>query len=521
MTTTELSESGGKQEWVGPKSTKEIIGHPVGLFVLFTTEMWERFSYYGMRALLRLYTVSYLFITLRQTLQGRAHDGHGNPDAVVGWSVIKNFMPTSTPEELTQCLTENVQRLMKGEPETGLAGVSADVARQISDQICAIDAAGSRLYGIYTALVYLTPVLGGYLADKYLGQKKSVYIGGVIMALGQFVLFGAENYFFFGLLLLIIGNGFFKPNISTIVGNLYKPGDKRRDGAFTIFYMGINLGALLGGTICGFMAAGYGWRYGYLAAGIGMILGLIIQLILGPSTLAPDTLSKKEESAAKAEPPPKEENEGQRIGALVLLCALNVIFWAVYEQQGNTMQIWADRNTTWPILFGHKIPSTMFQQFNPFFIFLFAPLLDRFWAKQALKGKEMSSVTKMAVGCFILGLSFIIMVVGAELIGGGKGSVLWPLFCTMLLTIGELYLSPIGLSLVTKVSPLRLVSLMMGVWFLSSAGGNLLSGELGVYYSKWSHTKFFLVLTGLSFAASLSIAAFNKPLRKAMGSHSS
>ncbi|HRI69819.1 MAG TPA: peptide MFS transporter [Polyangium sp.] len=514
-----MSTEPAKPEWVGPKSKKEIIGHPAGLFVLFTTEMWERFSYYGMRALLKLYLVNYLFITLRQTLQGREYNAQGSPDAVVGWNFIKQFMPSSTPEELAHCISERAENLIKGEPETHLAGIASDLAHKIAEQTCAMNEAASRLYGWYTALVYLTPVIGGYLADKYLGQKRSVYIGGVIMAIGQFVLFGAENYFFFGLLLLIIGNGFFKPNISTQVGNLYKPGDKRRDGAFTIFYMGINLGALLGGAICGFAAAGYGWRYGFLAAGIGMILGLIIQLTFGPNTLAPDTLQKDDKTKA-AVPPPKEENEGQRVGALILLCALNVVFWAVYEQQGNTMQTWADEKTIWPVIFGKKIPSTMFQQFNPFFIFLFAPLLDRYWAKQAQKGKESSSVTKMAIGCFILGLSFIVMVVGAEMIGAGKGSVMWPFVCTMMLTVGELYLSPIGLSLVTKVSPVRLVSLMMGVWFLSSAGGNWLSGEIGVLYTRWSHTNFFLLLMGLSIAAALSIAAFNKPLRKAMGSHS-
>jgi proton-dependent oligopeptide transporter, POT family len=506
-------------EWVGPKSKKQVMGHPVGLFVLFTTEMWERFSYYGMRGLLRVYMVNYLFVTMRQTLQGKAYDGTGNPSDVLGWTFIKSLLPSLTPEEIAKCANDRVATIAKDLADKGLPAMSTVDLQNVAAQTCAVSPAASTMYGWYTGLVYLTPLLGGFMADRYLGQKRSVYIGGIIMALGQFVLFGAENLFFVGLLMLIVGNGFFKPNISTQVGNLYPPGDKRRDGAFTIFYMGINLGAFLTNLVCGTLAQNNGWRYGYLAAGVGMCLGLVIQALFGPSTLAPDTLKNRHDEKV-AVPVQKEENEGQRMGALVLLCALNIIFWAVYEQQGNTMQAWADENTIWPKIFGFQVPSTWFQSFNPFFIFLFAPFLDRIWTKQAARGKEMSSVTKMAVGCIILGLSFIVMVVGVKLIGpGGKGSLFWPVFCTMLLTIGELYLSPIGLSLVTKVSPVRFVSMMMGMWFLSSFFGNILSGYIGVYYTTWDKANFFLFLMGLGVTAGLAIAAFNKPLRKAMGNH--
>ena len=516
-----MSTESAKKEWVGPKSKKEILGHPAGLYVLFTTEMWERFCYYGMRGLLKLYIVNYLFITLRQTHQGREYDGHGNPDAVIGWNFFKGLMPSLTPDELAKCVTERVPALIAGEPANGVAGVTSELAHQIAQQTCQMQPVGSTLYGWYTGLVYLTPLLGGYVADRYWGQKRSVYVGGVLMALGQFLLFASENYFFFGLLLLILGNGFFKPNVSTQVGNLYKPGDKRRDGAFTIFYIGINLGAFLTNFVCGPLAQSIGWRYGFLAAGIGMVLSLVIQMIFGPSTLAPDTLNKKVADGTAAAPIQKEENESQRIWALILLCALNIVFWAVYEQQGNTMQTWADERTHWPTLFGWRMPSTLFQSVNPFFIFTLAPLIDRFWAWEARRGKEMSSVTKMAVGCIILGLSFIVMVIGAKVIGPGKGSLFWPIFCTMLLTIGELYLSPVGLSLVTKVSPVRFVSMMMGMWFMSSFLGNIMSGYIGVLYSKWSADTFFMFLMALGVSAGLAIAAFNKPLRKAMGNHSS
>lgn len=504
-----------KQAWVGPKSKKEILGHPAGLFVLFTTEMWERFSYYGMRGLLKLYIVNYLFITMRQTYQGGAYTGQGSPNAVLGWDFIKGLMPTLSPDELATCVNERIPLLLQDKQVATM-----ELARQVAEQTCLTKPVGSVIYGWYTGLVYLTPLLGGYVADRYWGQKKSVYVGAVIMALGQFLLFTAENLFFFGLLLLIVGNGFFKPNISTQVGNLYAPGDKRRDGAFTIFYMGINLGAFLTNFVCGPLAQSYGWRYGFLAAGVGMILGLIIQIVFGPSTLAPDTLNKKSADGTTAAPPQKEENESQRIWALIILCALNIVFWAVYEQQGNTMQTWADERTNWPTLFGWRVPSTIFQSVNPFFIFTLAPLIDRFWAWEAKRGREMSSVTKMAVGCIILGLSFIVMVIGAKLIGTGKGSLFWPIFCTMLLTIGELYLSPVGLSLVTKVSPVRFVSMMMGMWFMSSFLGNILCGYIGVLYTKWSADTFFMFLMALGVAAGLAIAAFNKPLRKAMGSHS-
>ncbi|APR79968.1 Di-/tripeptide transporter [Minicystis rosea] len=508
------TEAKADAEWKGPASNKTFLGHPVGLFVLFFTEMWERFSYYGMRGLLKLYMVNFLFITVRQTLQGKAYDGIGNPDSVIGWRFVKSLLPTVDPASVAKCVTEKAADLQAGDAVKGIAPLAADVAHSIASQTCTVSPNASVLYGWYTGLVYLTPVIGGLIADRYLGQKRSVFVGGTLMALGQFVLFGSEASFFIGLLLLIIGNGFFKPNISTQVGNLYPPGDPRRDGAFTIFYMGINLGAFICNLICGTLAAAYGWRYGFLAAGIGMLLGLVVQLF-GQKTLAPDTLQKRDAGTAEAKNQPLDKDEWKRVWALVILCALNIVFWAVYEQQGNTMQTWADEKTIWP----SWASSTWFQSVNPFFIFLLAPFFDRFWAWQNKQGKEPSSVAKMAIGCFILGASFIVMVVGAKLIGGGKGSIFWPIFCTMLLTIGELYLSPIGLSLVTKVSPVRIVSLMMGMWFLSSFFGNILSGYIGQLYTTMSAESFFMLLMVMGVAAGIAIWLFNKPLKSAMGSH--
>ena len=503
----------------GPVDKRTLFGHPLGLFVLFFTEMWERFSYYGMRGLLKLYMVNFLFITVRQAFQGKGYEAVGDPNSVLGWGFIKTLLPSVDSTKLAECIDTKTAALVAGDTVKQIAPLAQSVAHDVASQTCAVSPNASVLYGFYTGLVYLTPVVGGYLADKYLGQKRSVFIGGTLMALGQFILFGSEASFFIGLLLLIIGNGFFKPNISTQVGSLYAPGDSRRDGAFTIFYMGINLGAFICNFVCGTLAAVYGWRYGFLAAGIGMCLGMVVQLV-GAKTLAPDTLqrrtneAKAQASAAKPETAkqPLTPNEKKRVWALVILCALNIIFWAVFEQQGNTMQTWADEKTIWP----SWASSTWFQSVNPAFIFVLAPFFDFFWRWQNKSGKEPSSVAKMAIGCMVVGASFIIMIIGVSLIGAGKGSVIWPILCTLLLTVGELYLSPIGLSLVTKVAPMRIVNVMMGMWFLSSFFGNILSGYIGQLYTTLSGQMFFLILMVLGFAAGIAIWAFNKPLKSAM-----
>jgi POT family proton-dependent oligopeptide transporter len=451
--------------------------HPPGLVILFFAEMWERFSYYGMRGLLKLYMANYLFVTAREALQGCRQGASpcslvpGDPNSVFFWSTVKGLLPENPAE------------------------------------------AASLLYGTYTGLVYATPFFGGILADRVLGQRKTVVLGGVLMALGHFVM-AIENSFFIALALLILGNGAFKPNISTQVGNLYRPGDPRRDGAFTIFYMGINLGAFICNLICGTLAALYGWHYGFAAAGVGMVLGLVVYLS-GQKYLAQDNLSRAREQHQR-ETAPLDRDERRRVIALVVLCALNIVFWAVYEQQGNTMQSWADDQTRWPVVFGFQIPSTWFQSINPLAIIVLAPLLDIFWRFQNRRGTEPSSLTKMAIGSIVLGLSFVVMIVGAELVGTSKGSLFWPLFCTILLTVGELYLSPIGLSLVTTVSPARIVSMMMGMWFLSSFLGNFLSGVIGVLYTRWPKEGFFALLTLLGVSAGLAMLAIRKPLKAAM-----
>ena len=311
--------------------------------MLFFTEMWERFSYYGMCGLLKLYMVNYLFVVSRQILQGSQEHCIGDPHAVLGWNFFRHLIDSS--------------------PATP-PGAYASV-----------------IYGWYTGFVYLTPLLGGFLADRYWGQRKTVFLGGALMAAGHFLM-AFENWFFFALLLLIIGNGAFKPNISTQVGNLYPPDDPRRDGAFTIFYMGINLGAFICNLVCGTLAATLGWHWGFGAAGVGMMLGLTVYFF-GQRFLAADNITATEAIPQAERRQALDASEKRRVWALILLCLLNVVFWAVYEQQGNTMQTWADENTAWPVIMGFQIPSTWFQSFNPLFIFMLAPLLDIFWTWQA------------------------------------------------------------------------------------------------------------------------------------------
>lgn len=446
----------------------DIFGHPKGLYVLFLTEMWERMSYYGMRALLVLYMINHLF----------------NPEVsqgVLGFAQIKGALEATFGPLAPQPLS-------------------------------------SQIYGLYTAFVYFTPFFGGIIADRWWGQKKTVVVGGVLMIIGHFLM-AAESLFFVALLFLIIGNGAFKPNVSTQVGDLYAPGDSRRDGSFIIFYMGINLGALMAPFICGTLGQKVGWHWGFGAAGVGMMLGLFVYLF-GQKYIQPhpENAAKKLESAGQLEKTPFTAGEKKAIWALVVLCALNIVFWGVYEQQGNTMQIFADKQTDW-VFFGWEMPSTWFQAFTPFFIMLFSPLLVMFWQWQAKRGKEPTSVTKMALGCALLAAAFGIMILAAMTVGEGRGTVLWLVVTTLVLTIGELYLSPIGLSLVTKVAPARIVSMMMGMWFLSSFFGNYLSGYLGTFYDSMSRESFFGMMAILSIVAAISMAAFNKPLRSALGDH--
>jgi POT family proton-dependent oligopeptide transporter len=440
----------------------DLLGHPRGLAVLFGTELWERFNYYGMRALLVLYMVKYLF-------------PRGRLETVVGYGAIKS----------------------------GLEGMFGPLDAQ---------PLASQIYGFYTGFVYLTPVFGGLIADRLLGQRRSVYLGGILMAAGEFTL-ASDALFFPGLFLIILGNGFFKPNISTQVGGLYAPGDHRRDRAYSIFYVGINLGAFMAPLIAGTLGERVDWHLGFVAAGVGMIIGLIIYAF-GQRNLPPDALTMAK--AAHKEHKPLNREDWKAIGALVILTILVTFFWGTYEQSGNTMSLWADENTDRVItLFGGswEIPVTWFQSVNPIMIFAFTPGVIWLWARQTRSGTEPSTVNKMAIGCLLITVSNLIMAGAAWLAGPDKASWAWIILYNATLTLGELYLSPVGLSLVSKVAPARVVSAMMGIWFIANFMGNLLDGYLGSFWSRMDKPDFFLMIGGIAFAAAIAIAAFNRPLK--------
>jgi POT family proton-dependent oligopeptide transporter len=442
---------------------RDLFGHPRGLTFLFATEMWERFSYYGMRALLVLYMVKYLL-----------HPGHA--ENVIGLGVLRSAL-------------ESISGPLDLQPFS------------------------SQIYGLYTGLVYLTPLFGGILADRVLGQHRTILLGAALMAIGHFMM-AFEPLFLLALTTLILGNGAFKPNMSAQVGGLYAPGDHRRDRAYSIFYVGINLGAFLAPLVCGTLGEELGWHYGFSAAGVGMTLALVIYLYAMPS-LPPDELHKAVADGVYNKP--LDRNEWRGILALIVLFVPTTFFWATYEQQGNTIALWADDYTDRTInliLWHGEIPTTWFQAFNPFMIFAFTPFIIALWAWQARRGTEPSTVIKMSIGCFGVALANLIMVGAAwQAAGAPDASWLWLLGYFVVITIGELYLSPIGLSLVSKVAPARMVSMLMGLWLGTSFTGNFIAGWLGSFWSGMDKTMFFLMIAGIAMIAGAVILAFDRPLR--------
>jgi POT family proton-dependent oligopeptide transporter len=302
------------------------------------------------------------------------------------------------------------------------------------------------------------------------------------------------------------------------VGNLYSSGDRRRDPAFNIFYVGINVGATLSPLVAGTLGENYApyGKWGFCSAGVGMLLGLVIYL-WGQRHLAPDNIMKQSSEASAKPAEPLTSDDWKKIWALIALCLLNIPFWSVYEQQGNTMALWVDSNTN-RMIFGWEMPATWYQSFNSIMIVAFTPLILAFWRWQAQRKKEPSSITKMAIGCMLLGASFLPILPQAHIVDAGGKATLWSITaCTAILTLGELYLSPVGLSLVTKLAPPRMVSMMMGVWFMSYCFGDYLCGYLGTYWEKMTHANFFLLLIVIAGVSGLCMFAVLKPLKKAIG----
>ncbi len=393
---------------------KTLFGHPVGLFILFFTEMWERFSYYGMRALLVLYISSTV------------------GDGGLGWT----------------------------------------------------KASAIELYGWYTMLVYVMSIPGGIVADRILGQKKSVMYGAIILVAGHGILaIEAMWAFYTGLALIIFGVGMLKPNISTMVGGLYQKGDLRRDKGFTIFYIGINIGAFLSALIVGYVGETYGWHYGFGLAGIGMLFGLLVYIqgqkhlkhvgnFLGNSTNEADKeLMKK----------PLTKIEKDRMVVLLISFLIIIVFWGAFEQAGGLLNIYANEKID-RVIFGWEMPATWFQSFNAGFIIIFGTLVAGFWANRKLKGKETSTLLKMGIGTIIMGLGFLLMVGAsneASSLEFGTASFWWLTGAYLLHTIGELCASPTALSFITKLAPVKYASIMMGVYFAATGFGNKLAGSIG------------------------------------------
>ena len=436
----------------------DFLGHPRGLAVLFATEAWERFSYFGNAALVVLYMVKYLLDPTRV-------------EAVLGFGAVKAAL-----------------EFMFGRLEP--------------------QPLASQLFGFYTGFAYFTPILGGLIADRLLGQRRTVIVGGLLMAIGHFMM-AFEALFVFALLALILGIGAFKPNISAQVGALYAPGDHRRDRAYSIFYVGINIGAFAAPLVCGTLAIQFGWHYGFGAAGIGMLVSLGIYLF-GTRDLPADELPRAKADVGGKKP--LDRDERRAVLALIGICALVTFFWAAYDQQGNTIVLWAEDFTDRSIdlqFWQGEIPSPWFLALNPLMIFALTPLIVRRWARQGQLGTEAPPVSKMAFGCLCVALAYVVMAVAAST-AIGKASPLWLVGYFVLATIGELHLAPVGLALISRLAPARLLSLMMGVWFAATLPADILSGFLGGFWNRMAKPDFFLMIAAIAACASTAMWAFQR-----------
>jgi POT family proton-dependent oligopeptide transporter len=480
-------------------------GHPRGLATLFFTEMWERFSYYGMRALLILYMVDKV-----------AHGGLGFNDSKAG-----------------------------------------------------------SIYGMYTSMVYLLCLAGGWIADRITGQRRAVLIGGIFIAAGEFCLvIPSEPSFYAGLGLLMMGTGFLKGNVSTIVGQLYARGDVRRDSGFSIFYMGINIGALISPILCGWVAESLSWRWGFGVAGLGMLAGLIQYVLgykhLGSAGLRPASTGNLEIDGRQRRSAITalfaglgivaivavlgatgilpitataignslgwvllgiavvvfswlllgkgwSSEERKRSAAILVLFVASVLFWASFEQAGSTLNLFAERNTDRHLPFNILFPATWFQSVQPVFVVLLSPVFAWMWLTLGRRGKEPPSPAKFALGLLFAGLAFAVMVPPAKTATQGTQAAIWWLIGTYLLqTLGELNLSPIGLSAVSKLAPDRAAGFMMGIWFLSIALGNWMAGQAVSLSAAWSTPTLFGAVAAFSIAAALVLALLIKPTVKLM-----
>jgi POT family proton-dependent oligopeptide transporter len=420
--------------------------HPKGLYILFFTEMWERFSYYGMRAILVLYMITEV--------------SKDNPG--LGW-------------------------------EHALA---------------------LSIYGWYTMAVYVMSIPGGIIADRWLGQKKTVLIGGILLVFGHSILaIDALWAFAAGLTLIVLGVGGLKPNISTMVGGLYRKGDPRRDHGFTVFYIGINVGAFLSSLVVGGVGELYGWHYGFGLAGVGMLLGVLVFLyghkylkdVGNPPKLRADTKIQINNPLTKI--------EKDRMLVLFLSFIIIIVFWAAFEQAGGLMNIYTNSKID-RMLFGWQVPTSWFQSLNPFFIMIFGTLVATFWLKRQRSNKEASTLYKMAIGTIIMGTGFLMMS-GASLqtASAGQAGMYWIIAAYLLHTIGELCASPTALSFITKLAPVKYGSLMMGSYFAATGLGNKVAGLLGESASQAGELQVFTGIFIFTAVFGILLLVFLKKLK--------
>ena len=364
--------------------------------------------------------------------------------------------------------------------------------------------------------MYLTPLLGGYLADNYLGQRKCISVGATLMSLGLFILaFASKDFFLFALFLMVIANGFFKSNISSVLGLLYGNKNEKKDEAYTIFYMGINLGAFFSPLVCGTLAVKYGFEYGFAAAGIGMLIGLSIyktfenKLLadIGSKPIAKSTIENHNEEISTS--------QNNQFVSLLLLMIFTIPFWICFEQAGSSLTLFAQYSTNRDF-FGLKIPTEYFQSLNPLFIITLAPLMSILWHNLRRKSKEPSSVEKFSIALCLISISFIILAYAGHLSESSLVSPLWLVLGYFIMTVAELCLSPIGLSLVSKLAPKKFLSLTMGCWFLTSFLGNTIAGIWGGKFNSISSAHLFGALAILSGATWLILLCFKPKLNEAM-----
>ncbi|PAF21986.1 MFS transporter [Terribacillus saccharophilus] len=438
--------------------------HPKGLYLLFFTEMWERYSYYGMRAVLMLYL---------------------------------------TAAAISGGLGMNTQQ-------------------------------AALIYGLYTGIIYFTPIIGGYLTDKYIGLRTAITIGGVTMAIGDFTIFLFNNQWglYIGMLFLILGNGFFKPNISTHVGELYHPMDKRKDAAFTIFYMGINIGAFFSPLVAGFLAedlfhttdaAGiehFGFKWAFLASSIGMVIGQLIFSTLGKKYLGDiGTKPARSNIATDGVPAKMTAADKKRTGAVLILAVFIIFFWAGFEQAGTSLTLYT-RDFIDRSIGGYTIPVSWFQSVNPLFIVILAPIISAIWLKLSKsKRGDFRTTTKMSMGMILLGLGFMILVPAVLYTGSDEGdivhraNILFIVFTYLFHTLGELCLSPVGLSMVSRVAPVKIASLLMGVWMAATGIASLIAGQLAALTESLGYVEIFSIIGAVAIVVGLILLSVSKKLQ--------